>query len=346
MDKQGYFDNINYIRILLILLLVAYHSFAPYSGAWESIYADFISGYKWFAETCYSAMLELFVFISGYLFGYKLYKVKVLKEGHISFISLLKSKAIRLLVPTYIYGILYVVVFGSADSSFMEISYSIVNGVGHLWFLPMIFACFPLTYLIDKINIKYPIILALAYLFAILPTLPLPFRLGSMIYYFPFFYLGFILTRFNLNISQSYKKSVCLLLILLYALSFWGLSTWVEGLENSSVLLEKLIYLFERNSARAIYATLGVGAIFLTIGLLIDKGILKSNYKIRLLGEYSFGVYIYQQFILRYLYYNTDIPQKYLDAYSLPFVGFFFALFLSLLIVHLLRKTKVGRKLC
>lgn len=58
----------------------------------------------------------------------------------------------------------------------------------------------------------------------------------------------------------------------------------------------------------------------------------------------SFGVYLFQQFILMGLYYHTVLPSL-IGCYWLPWVGFVVALPGSLLIAYLFRKVRVGRLL-
>ena len=67
MGEKKVLEDVVFIRIVLILLLVLYHSFAIFNGAWEkpSGVPD-ISAYWWVASFSYSCLLETFVFISGY----------------------------------------------------------------------------------------------------------------------------------------------------------------------------------------------------------------------------------------------------------------------------------------
>jgi hypothetical protein len=60
------------------------------------------------------------------------------------------------------------------------------------------------------------------------------------------------------------------------------------------------------------------------------------------LGNMCMGVYLLQQFLLKYLYYYTMLPNI-LGAYLLPWVGFIIALILSTVLTFIMRKTSVGR---
>lgn len=60
------------------------------------------------------------------------------------------------------------------------------------------------------------------------------------------------------------------------------------------------------------------------------------------LSTYTFGIYIFQQFILQYIYYHTDIRYQIGIGY-LPWIAFVFTLIASLLLAWLMRKTRVGK---
>lgn len=72
MNEKKLLTNVAVIRPILIVLLVFYHAFAPYSGAWEPIEGfPEIPAYWWLDWLSYAFMLEMFVFVSGYVFGYQ-----------------------------------------------------------------------------------------------------------------------------------------------------------------------------------------------------------------------------------------------------------------------------------
>ena len=94
-------------------------------------------------------MLETFVFISGYLFGFQVQKNGI---GIICFKNTILKKAKRLLLPCFFFGVIYYTVFYDLSKPVYEISYSIMCGTGHLWFLPMLFWCFTEIYLIERLK--------------------------------------------------------------------------------------------------------------------------------------------------------------------------------------------------
>ena len=106
-------DEINLIRVILILLLLLHHSFVIFTGKWAPpIELVEIPIYGFISDMAYSLMLETFVFISGFLFAFQqlyLGKSYTLKQ-------LIKKKSVRLLIPMYIWGAIYMVLFREGGS--------------------------------------------------------------------------------------------------------------------------------------------------------------------------------------------------------------------------------------
>ena len=129
--------NVSIIRPILLVLLVFYHAFAIYSGAWAPIegYPE-VPAYWWLDKLSYAFMLEMFVFISGYVFGFQ---VRAKGEEKLKAKNLLWGKFKRLMIPCMVFSLLYILLFGNITQPVHKTLYSLVNGVGHMWFLPMLF---------------------------------------------------------------------------------------------------------------------------------------------------------------------------------------------------------------
>jgi fucose 4-O-acetylase-like acetyltransferase len=104
------------IRNILIVLLVFYHAFAIYSGAWKPI-AGFpiVKAYWWFDKLSYAFMLELFVFISGFVFGYQ---VRQKGESKLQAKSLFWGKFKRLIVPSIFFSLLYMLIWVTSSNPY------------------------------------------------------------------------------------------------------------------------------------------------------------------------------------------------------------------------------------
>lgn len=189
VKEKKILEDVVFMRVVLIVLLVLYHSFAIFNGAREKL-ADYpdIPAYWWIATSSYAFMLEAFVFISGYVFGHQ---VKNKGDDILSFNYLIVRKAKRLLLPGLFFSMIYYALFYDIHRPMTEIAYSILNGCGHLWFLPMLFWCFVGIYVIEKLRMRGKWLFAVIVLCSICSFLPLPLRMNNALYYFLFFYIGY-----------------------------------------------------------------------------------------------------------------------------------------------------------
>lgn len=100
------------MRLSLIFLLVLMHALAIYTGSWSKPYAHFpdIQVYNWIGRMVGGFQLESMVLISGILFGYTL---KIHPE-RLSFKYCVMKKAKRVLLPCYLFGIAYLLLFNDS----------------------------------------------------------------------------------------------------------------------------------------------------------------------------------------------------------------------------------------
>lgn len=341
MKKQ--LAEINFLRPIVIVLLVLMHSFTMYGGGWSlAPNIHDVRVYFWVAKASYSCMLETFVFISGYLFAFQTFELK----KNFTFKKVVISKLKRLILPSIIFSILYTLLFFKIDFLSLKYYYTILNGVGHLWFLPMLFWCFCFTYFIYKIQIKEEIKLICLFLLSIIsPGAALPLQLGNTCYYLFFFYLGaYLLKHKEIILSKFTNNKSIIFFSILFIVTFICLTLFRECLSSIQIseLSEKLLNHSIMNFVRLIYSTLGLFVLFIISLRYTSKNILSS--KTIAFNKLCFGVYLYQQFFLIALYYHTNAPQIF-GSYLLPVVGFISALFLSILFSYLTRQTKIGRYL-
>lgn len=204
------------IRLFLIVMLVFYHAFAIFSGAWEQLdgYPK-IYVYDVMDKLSYACLLETFVFISGYILGYQVRwkgTATVLKPQNIFW-----KKLKRLIIPSMLFSILYLLTLGDLSKSYLTLAYEVLCGVGHMWFLPMLFWCFIYVYLIEKYISKWVVPLLFVMLFA--SVTPLPLRISTAMYYFIFFYTGYYIQKNDLYFNR--KISVLLpVFVVLFVLTF------------------------------------------------------------------------------------------------------------------------------
>lgn len=342
LKRQVYLEDVVVLRLSLIVLLVLYHSFCIFSGAWD-VPSDYpqIPIYWWIAKTAYSFMLETFVFISGYLFGFQFQKNGM---GIISFKDTILKKAKRLLFPCFFFGVIYYMMFYDLSKPVYEIAYSIMCGTGHLWFLPMLFWCFAGIYLIERLKVSHKVVLPLLVLIALCSFVPLPFRMSSTMYYFLFFYLGYCIKRYSWNVGCFFTRKSFVSFGILYLITFVIFniinSCWGKIAEYQWFV--RVFYALWIKFFTLCYGLLGMLMIFSGINWLFKESRIKVNFVMIKLSRLCFGVYICQQFILKIIYYQMDGLNK-IDSMFLPWIGFVITLALSLFMSHYILKTRLGR---
>lgn len=334
-SNKTWLYEISFIRPILLFLLVAYHAFAPYCGAWDGDIVDNNEIYKWLAYAFRAFRLEAFVFVSGYVFAQQILK----QHKFTSLKSLISSKFKRLIIPCWIFGVGYALIFSKLE---LEV---VVSGVGHLWYLPCLFWCFIFAYLIYRSTMK-PLYCVIGLM--ILSTLsfaPIPLQLNRAMYYLLFFYLGGLFWEHSTAIhsNTTIKRTIlswCLFLALFIGVNL--LREYNMDMYAEVNLIGKSIILATNNIAKMFLAFAGIVSLYMTAVQFLNKHTLCDG--IVNVGNYGYGVYIFHQFILIGLYYHTRLPMV-VGSDWLPWIGTVIALSGSLLLSWLFRKTKLGRAL-
>lgn len=346
MTSKKFLVDVAAIRLFLILMLVFYHAFAIYTGGWEPPYSNFPSNntYYWMGLWSHGFQLEAMVFISGLLWGYS----QSLHPKVQGIVKPIGKKAKRILLPSMLFSVIYYWMFYDMNEPWYVIVLSILNGCGHLWFLPMIFWCFVSIVLINHLLRFTPpdshlltIIVALSILF---PPIDLPFRLSSFVSYFPFFFMGVLVYNGKHGCFQKQLKRIrCWGVVALLAIYTIGVAieAYIQGYVVDGTF-QKVIRLMGMRIVHIVAVVCMIGAIYTIAN---NSGLKKklSNIPVLItLSGYCYGVYIYQQFILKVLYYCTNLPFV-VSPVILPWIGFSIALLTSLMFCHFTLKTKVGK---
>lgn len=344
-SRQNILYEVVPIRLFLIISLVFYHAFAIFSGAWKPIncYPE-VKFYAVLDKLSYACLLETFVFISGYILGYQV-RLKG-RDSVLNFKKLLISKFKRLLVPSILFSIIYLYCFGDMTKPILLLFYDILNGVGHMWFLPMLFWCFIFIPFVERINMTYRwtilLILALIYF----SVLPLPFRFGVALYYFLFFYVGYLFQKNQLITKYSCTKIklfVSLIAFLgIFTLKYLFDDSYIYNNLNGRILL-KIVFYIMQTTLKAVCASLGVFLLLHISLIFLNKRERSIWNNLLLLSECSFGVYLFQQFILQY-FNRSNLPYM-INPYVYPWVSFVLCIVISVFVTFLFRKTKIGKQL-
>ena len=160
MANQKRTPQLGNIRALCIFLVVLGHSIILYSSAWD-LYSTEVSapGLDLMKKFIDPIQMPLFFSLSGYLFVFT-------HSKHRGFLSLLRAKALRLLVPYFGIGLMYMLPIrlaigypGYQGRTAVQLltNFLMSSDVGHLWFLPALFVIFLLAELILTAAEKLPL---------------------------------------------------------------------------------------------------------------------------------------------------------------------------------------------
>ncbi len=331
-------DEVTLMRTILALLIVFMHAFTCYQGGWKQPegYVD-IPFYKWIARTSFAFTLEAFVFISGYLFAFQ----RITLNKKTSFGALVVNKLKRLILPSAIFSILYFIIFYSYHG-LGNAFYSIFNGCGHMWFLPMLFWCFIGGWLLEQVKISDGWKLVFLICLNLFWPISLPLQISKATNYLVYFYGGFVAYKHRDNILSSISHKHIVWSWVVFGIVFFIFRPLKETLtyeENATRFLNILIG-FGCDACQLIYAIVGTIAFYITVLWY------SQNHQIRpfiiKLASSCFGIYLFQQFILQGLYYKTDFAAA-VGPYWLPWCGFVIAAVISWLLSDLLLRTKTGK---
>lgn len=336
--KKIRLDEVTLMRTILALLIVFMHSFTCYNGSWAppAGYVE-IPLYKWLTRTSFAFTLEAFVFLSGYLFAFQ----RITLQRTDGFWKLTINKLKRLILPSIIFSVLYFVLFFEYKGV-GNAAYSIVNGCGHMWYLPMLFWCFVGGWLLEQVKIKDGWKMAFLVVLNLFTIITLPLRLSNAFSFMVYFYAGFLFYKYNDKIKSLITPKrlvITWLVFVVFFVVFRPLRDVLVTKENQSVFLKLMIYV-GNNACRLLYASAGLTAFYGTAVYYTQRHQLSETTK--QIAACCFGIYLFQQFVLQLLYYKTEFP-LWVGPYLLPWCGFVIAAVISYVLSDLLLKTKVGK---
>lgn len=323
-------DNIRIISTIAIVLL---HCFAIYTGAWKEP-QDFspVRAYSILGLFFSSFAVPTFVFISGFLFE------RQIQSNTINSLSkLIVNKFKRLYFPAIVFGMLYTLLFLKID---FESLLRVFNGVAHLWFLPMLFWCFILAFILRK-RVSFTFLIFLSLVLVFIGGGYLPFGVSRMFLCFAYFVFGMVCYRgeIGFNLKINYIQSL-ILFVITFVVYVYGNKFIKEHTDSFNLITDLAI------SRAFVFFRVLVGLIgCYTLYLICNK--IKLNTQSNLINTFlssSFGIYIYHQFFLQILYYKTNYP-SYINPILLPWITFILVLVLSYFSTRLTVSTKLGRKI-
>ena len=347
-------NDVYIVRFVAIVLIVIVHALAIYSRAWQM--PEGVANvplYSFLSKFFVRFSLPAFVMIGGYVFGYQM----IAQKREYTLLQMVKIKAKRLYIPSLLFSFLYLILFTPFDLLFSFDNFiSVLSGRGHLWFLPMLFWCYIFHLLMyNKILKKYeetaPLrvnisLVALSLMISFIP-ISIPFGLSHFFDYYFFFVFGYLLFCYKDNILPFLMRrlSVCLsvcLYILLFIIS-GEINAYIIEIDHFTFLGKCLKIMFLRID-KILLGVTGILMLWTLANLYLQNtGNIISEKVIKLLAL-SYGIYVYHQFVLKFIYYYTDIPQL-INYYILPWVAFVLTLLISFFLTKLTLMTRIGRKL-
>lgn len=284
-------NSISVIRVTAMTMIVLFHCLGYNTGIWHD--TPVYDPITCFSFRCISNVgLDAFVFISGLLY-YRIFVTgKYDKTG-----QFLVNKVKRLLVPYLVWGVFLCLFF----SDIIEWK-SMLYGVGHLWFLMMLFEVFVIVELTKniwkglKLRGSIVVLLVLCALYGIvtatglLPADSLAFlRPQLALNNLPIFYVGMMTEKFKVydKIPVPSRLIAVLLMVVLFAI---GVVPYVLHLPLKHMI-----------EFAATYAMLLLAYNALRQSNAFWSG--KANKTLLLLDKYSLAVYIIHHiYIYVYLY--------------------------------------------
>ena len=279
-------------------------------------------------------MIETFVLISGFLFSAKL-------SGGISAGRLVQDKFKRLYIPALMFGILYVLILDIPLN--ISAVTRVLNGIGNLWFLPMLFWVFVIyRWAYHSITDKKLLTVLLAVI-AVLPYPTLPLQLNNAFYYLFFFHVGCVLANSpRLNRILKIPSVTCVLFVIyivLFVLSYYIRDSLLLVPDDIG-MTRKAVYICARHICRFCYSIVGVLVIYSFFSIL-SQYVTKN---LTAVANLCFGVYLVHEMILRVIYYRLELID-YVSILWLPWLSVLVTLFLSAAIVRFLRSFKYTRSI-
>ena len=208
-------SSISIMRVTAMTMIVAFHSIYFYSGMWKVLGGIYVPVWEKADRFLDSIDLSMFVFISGFLFGY----LFIHKQKYRDIKKFLLGKIRRLIVPYMVWGVFLIVpipsLFNWRDLLF---------GICHLWFLLMLFWIFLFAIIITTFWKKPLNNLSIALIILFLYALWIGFKcyfpyhhflcIESSISYTLAFFIGFICAEKELWNYSSVFVGPCTLIAL------------------------------------------------------------------------------------------------------------------------------------
>ena len=328
-------DNCTFIKTILMILVVVYHSVLFWSGNWFSELPVFASNVlPVLAKWLNTIHIYGFTLVSGYIF----YHIKMERGGYDKFLPFIKKKAARLLIPYAFVAMIWVipiaVYYFKYDFNDIFFKFILATSPSQLWFLVMLFNVFVISYLMSKIWEKHSgigfIIVVGFYGLGIVASQILPnvFMIWTSCQYVLFFWIGFCLRKYKEGIVWKIPISI-------YLIADVILFVFVQYVSKKEQLLFKLLNM----AGNTLLSIIGAIMIFLLLQKLADSINWKNKY-FAFISDKSMVVYLFHQ---QMIYFTISLLNGLINPWLHAGINFVFSFGLSLIFAMILKKFKVTR---
>lgn len=337
IERKVELKNCNFVKSILMILIVLYHSILYWKGDWfigepvfEAISLNIV------ADWLNSFHIYGFVLVSGYIFYY----IKYENERYQKFQSFVINKVKRLIVPYIFVSIIWVIpisgYFFNYDTQDIINNYLLGKSPGQLWFLLMLFWVFLIVWIMSNYLQKsntISIFLAIGFYglgIVAMRFIPNIFMILQAFSFIPVFIIGFKIRQYGSGIV----KNVPILGWVIIDIGLFFIYEYIN-ISNNEGLIWTII-------------NLGITFVLHTVGAIMIFVVLQkiANYiqwekkPFIYISESSMGVYLFhQQIVYVFIYWVNGRINPYLNA----FVNFIGAMLISLIITFILRKFRVTR---
>ncbi|MBR4874096.1 MAG: acyltransferase [Clostridia bacterium] len=333
LDRQTELDNCNFVKTVLMLLVVFYHSILFWKGNWFtanpavevkalSILADWLNSFHIYA----------FALVSGYLFYY----LKHERGKYQRFWPFVGNKLKRLMVPYVFVALVWVIPiqwwFFRFDGVTALKNFALALNPNQLWFLIMLFDVFVIVWLLSDFFAKHHlwgavVVFGLYGVGLVGPSIvPNVFMVWRALTYVPLFWLGFKLRQSGM----AYVRRIPAWVWLAADLAVFALTKWV--IDPDASLVFKLL-------------KLGLDFLLHIVGAVAAFAVLQKVASCvngntpfwKFFGKRSMVIYLFhQQVIYFFIFFLNGVVNPYVNA-LINFVG---SVAISLLICGVLMKFK------
>ena len=329
-------ENITFIKMIMMLFVVLYHSLLFYSNNWfTSIKTpyDCIHLHK-ISQIIDVFTMPIFVFCSGYIFYYLKNNYNKYKNYKKDIIKRVK----RLIIPYISTSILWaipisLIFYDFTIKDFLK-KYLLAESPSQLWFLIMLFGVFIIFYFLSR-KLKFTPIEFLVFL---VTTMLLSyvvkvnyFQIHNIIYYSLFYYYsGFLFYNGEKMFKRIINKKNMILiftLVVILFVFFYGLFDF-----NSNIIKNIVLVLLRIIILSYTYLLINVSKLYF----------LNNKKVFSVLIEYSFGIFLFHQQIIYFMlfYFNGLVCPEILSL-----MCFVCAIIVSMIIVYVVKKYKITRYL-